>query len=547
MSIQPIHLQSSQAQPLKPIEPEKETKAAASTEKAKATVQNKYSSVTSSKKGFDSLESQAKATQVSAPREETSGQLDALSKFMKALETSTTAKKLASTLSNPLFNDNILGESRIVGLLSFLYDKTGQDGQLANGVIGQLIRYVNSDHDSFFIASILRTLTTNVQILDQENIKAITAALEKLNSPFPEVKDAAAELTIALTLLPPKEEILSTRPGIKTPEAALKSQESFRTPLLQAIPLPTQPLDLNDMREENIRNKGMSKIKTEYTANLRGSKDLGQQSFYSTGISPLTGPQDKTPSMLTPAIAIVTTPSATLPDSLLHYPGIRVITSDIDHYLKAFTDTFQQLFDQGFRTIYVILPDSDYWHACHYAKHAAYKMEEHIKVINAKTFGMGLRFIIEELAFVLYQLHNSKNLDLVVSRAISRVRYWVMPSMGTIRSQFWFSRLSRKSSKIPENSHPLMAFHAPIKVISNSPTFPQTADRLTGEVLQCIKSSKNPPTQITIEYNGLFQEADSLKKAIQVQYPKITCNIQGAPETLSNEFGKHLGLCMLVR
>lgn len=545
MKIVPISPQAiaknTEPEKVKPPEPEKV--------KLDKPVVTLKSSPSASKVGFDALDSQAKSMQMTGKLSQDGGASDAISKFMKDLESSTTPKKLEALLSNPLYSDALLGENRIIGLLGSLYGKTAQDGMLTNSIVGQLIRYINSDQDAFFIASVITAVTTQIKALDEANLKALSTSIAQLESPPANVLAAIATFTEAVAQLPtqpPTPAPLPLQPG-KPTEVPTQKTENLRTALLQSAPL-SFAKNAEEARENEVRTKGMKRLSTDFSATLRGSKELESAMLASVGTRPIIGPLDEnTPVTLTPAIAIVTTPSATLPEGLLHYPGIRVVTSDVDHYIKSFIETFQQLFKQGFQTIYVILPDPDYWHACHYAKHAAYKMEEHIKVINAKTFGMGLRFIIENLAFILYQQHNSKNFEAVVKRAVSKVRYWVMPSMSTIQSHFWFTRLSRKFAKIGPKSHPLMAFHDPIHLVNAPAVLSQTTELFIAEVLKAIKESTHLPSQITLEYEGFFQEATLVKQAIQSAYPKIKFNVQSAPDTLCEEFGKHLGLCMLVR
>ncbi len=455
-----------------------------------------------------------------------------------------------AVINNPLYSDKVLGQTRLIGLMSVAFDKTIQDSWLINALVQQLIPYASGDHDTLFIASIARNIATLAGTLDRDSLQAILTQLPAIDRQEPEVSQAVAILEQSLSELPNIQTVLSpqTSGGATSSITLQLKPESLLSPPSVTPLRNASPATDND-RLSTIRQQGvqLSPLAQKLSHDVRTTSESSLTP--SAAIMPADNafiPTDM--ATLDTQLAIVTTPSASLPETLLSHTGIKVVPGDMSQYLQGFTDIFQHLLQAGFPRIYAILPDAEYWHACHYAKHASYKLETQIKVIDSKTFGIGLRLLIEHLVSQFEHGHSVLNIAQATEHTLSRVRYWVIPSLGTIQNQFWFKRLQKKpaSRKVPPKSFPLLSFHEPIEISRVSQSVSESTQALMIIIQDTLEKSSLLPSKIVIEYHLFFQEASLIETFIKKSYPHIALLIQPAHDALSADFGPHIGVAMLL-
>ncbi|MFC1751981.1 hypothetical protein ACFL96_01110 [Thermoproteota archaeon] len=446
------------------------------------------------------------------------------------------------------FNEEKVGKDIwIIGLISLLYDKSVSSASFQESLVQKLTLHLN-ENDLFLLLSTLEAFQTQQQSFSQtakENIMAELLKNDLIKHPNEQIRTAAIDLFKSIS---PPLAMNVTLEQTESEHDVSKPELPKKASVIIPKPRPLFPPRI-------LKHPGSPKA-TLATALLIAAifHNLNPNSAYQLAWISLHIDEfidqiyERLETLDALKIAFVTHPSASISDHQ-KFPGFEVVEFDPLHYIGAFFYRFQKLFDEGYHCIYALLPDATTWPAYHYAKHASYKMEDWIHVIDTGTFGIGLALILQDLSNYLLNIRelDTQNIEAQLASSISRLRYWmIIDSAEYLKKHFWFQQLCKKSDiEINKHNSPVLCLNQPISIVDHQSDFSSGISHIESNVKRYISSQVSQPKEIVIEQSGHPREAKHLQQRLKAAFPELSVISMPPSQALNGEFGNHLGLCLL--
>jgi|GEM_PF-4766353 len=419
------------------------------------------------------------------------------------------------------FPEAVLGkEIWTIGLVSMTYDPKNADRALISAIFKELQTGLFEPEDTFLASSILKAIIDKGQLIDEPVSQQLLAQLAQLET----TTDSQHPLFRLIQL------------------AQAKLQNPQVNPLAAAQTLPAQ----TNTRMTQVNQKSLfwnifaqtfieEKIDYEFnpllylaTAELATLETEGEARYAKKWLS-----------------ALLIHPSAEIPQNIEGHEAV-VLLNEQGHSALYFSDLFQRLFEQGFETLCVLLPDSNFWPTAHYAKHAAAKWGQRVKLVDTHTYGPGLKLISEQAFESLKKTNSLQEVFQTLKHSLPQLRHWLIPQLKTVDNQFWFQRLLRQAKNtktLTASMSPLCAFHRPMELLSIESNF-TSATGLLKALLEDHLVDKGHK-QALITHSDHQESAEYLKQWLLGISPSIRCDIAEASPFLTQEFGAHLSICLL--
>ncbi|NDC82990.1 hypothetical protein EB093_04920 [bacterium] len=244
--------------------------------------------------------------------------------------------------------------------------------------------------------------------------------------------------------------------------------------------------------------------------------------------------------------ALVSHPSATVPDDILAKSPIYIVEYDPENYIRIFHDKFLELQDSGFNSVFALLPHSDFWHSYHHARHALTRPTANIIVIDTKLYGAALGLLVREVSARMVKLQRRDDIHQLIQKMLPKIHYWIAPAQTkAINSHFWYQKMRRQSlvkEQLPTNPLPIIGFGETAGVVGCASTITQSLVKLEAMVVEQFQRTGVIPSRMIIEHHGMLPAAVSLETYFKKIFPKITTAIQPTTPFLSHEIGEFVGV-----
>jgi len=244
-------------------------------------------------------------------------------------------------------------------------------------------------------------------------------------------------------------------------------------------------------------------------------------------------------------MVIVVDRSAVLPLHMAQYPGVEILDIDPIHRIKSFVDKFQQLINKGFGMIFSLSPDSEFWLSMHYAKDSVEEDDPQIKIINTKTFEMGIGLLAQELVTAITAGYSVPEILERIHHTILRVRYWVVvDSVERVVNKTWYKRMVNKTQEKPKEGaqKPIFAFHQGKGILDYCDTIETAIPKIGSYVISDLSFRKTLPKAVMIKQRGAISFAEHLKQFLLRKYPSLKIDIVSDTEYLNAQLGIHVGI-----
>lgn len=491
---------------------------------------------------------------------------DVLARFVKLKNSPVDAERW-SVLKE--FGPHNLGlENWVIGLVAMMHDSRNRDQTFIAGMISRLGQNLKK-LDIFFVISILKGFVAQMDLYNKGIIKKVEGFIldreftSKISDQNLDKYSREQVKNLVITLLKGvgREDLIA-----RFLKAIGEKPPQLVTPRFGGATMIEEQIARN---QKEIRDK----IYLQNTQPSRVMKEIYAAILASTVASvllsrPIFNTLIQTPAMMyaliyTPQVDFLISPENRtlddtkialvtdypIPEALLHLPGIEVVEQDPIHRIRVFFDKFRELLNKGFGTMLVILPDSKFWTSCYFARHAATDMEHRIKIIDSKTYGLGLTILIQETANLIFRHTIRNNIEFHVKQMISALRYWVVPgNTEVVKTKLWYRRMIRKikTGKTPAPADiPVLAFHDPIELAAVAPGFKEGLDTVYRLIAQLLAQSDRKYKKAIIQYKTEKSEAERFARWLKTDYPELTVSLVRADIPVANEFGTHIGVCIL--
>ncbi len=241
-------------------------------------------------------------------------------------------------------------------------------------------------------------------------------------------------------------------------------------------------------------------------------------------------------------IAVVTHPSASISKELMGRYPVYQIPHDPENYIRIFHDLFVSLTQSGFQSIIVVLPNGEYWHSVHHARHAMAGVMGTIRVLDSHLFGLGLGLLVREVAGLLPKINRIDDMESRIARLASKIHYWIVPfNVGAINAHFWYQKMKRQK-RLPGHFYPIIGFsdEGGIVSVADSPT--SAVINLEKVVTDFFHQFGQPPRVVVVEHYDALGVAKGLGGYFQRVYPKVRVVLQVASPYMSAELGPFVGV-----
>jgi len=244
-------------------------------------------------------------------------------------------------------------------------------------------------------------------------------------------------------------------------------------------------------------------------------------------------------------IAVVTHPSAAVSSELMSRYPIYQVAHDPDNYLRIFHDLFVSLVQSGFDAIIVVLPNGEYWHSVHHARHAMAGVRANIRVVDSHLFGLGLGLLVREVANLLPKVGRVDELEGRIFRLASRIHYWMVPfNLNMINAHFWYQKMKR-GVRMPSASVPIISFSDAGGIVAAAPSPTAAVMKMEQVVTDFFHTNGVLPRVIVIEHHDALAVAKGLGVFFQRAYPKVRIVMQAARPYMVTEIGSFVGVVAL--
>jgi len=244
-------------------------------------------------------------------------------------------------------------------------------------------------------------------------------------------------------------------------------------------------------------------------------------------------------------IAVVTHPSAAVSSELMNRYPIYQVAHDPDNYLRIFHDLFVSLVQSGFDAILVVLPNGDYWHSVHHARHAMAGVRANIRVVDSHLFGLGLGLLVREVANLLPKVGRVDELESRLSRLASRIHYWMVPfNVNMINAHFWYQKMKR-GVRMSGASVPIISFSDAGGIVAAAESPTAAVMKMEQVVTDFLHTHTIVPRVIVIEHHDALAVAKGLGVFFQRAYPKVRVVMQAARPFMVTEIGPFVGVVAL--
>ncbi len=245
--------------------------------------------------------------------------------------------------------------------------------------------------------------------------------------------------------------------------------------------------------------------------------------------------------------ALVTHPSATIPDPFLQKMPVYVVDYDPENYIRIFHDKFLSLQNSGFTTVFALLPHSDFWHSYHHARHALTRPTASIIVIDTKLYGLALGILVREVAVRMAKLQRRDEIDGIIRKMLPLIHYWIVPSQTkTVNGHFWYQKMKRQSPFKDQmqgaNQLPIIGFGETAGIVGTASNMTQGLLKLEAMVVELYHRNNQSPRIIIIEHHNMHPVAVSLENYFQRAFPTTKVSIQLTTRFLGNEIGEFIGV-----
>jgi len=244
-------------------------------------------------------------------------------------------------------------------------------------------------------------------------------------------------------------------------------------------------------------------------------------------------------------VAFVTHFSAVLPRGILTEYPIFVVKEDPEHGIRQYHELFKSLVGHGYSHVVALMPHAEYWMSYHHAKHAAHKLEHEVSVIDTQLFGLGLGLLLQELCPRVMKVLSVKELLSLTVHLAKSIEYWIVPlTPVSMKNQLWYQKMNRQFGIHDsgwESQIPLISLSHQSAILSRSKT---PTDALLN-LQAVVRSGTIVPLKLIIENHGLLQEASTIGRYFQKQFPICEMTLAATSLNLGNEWGFFIGVAVL--
>jgi hypothetical protein len=242
-------------------------------------------------------------------------------------------------------------------------------------------------------------------------------------------------------------------------------------------------------------------------------------------------------------IAVVT--DFNLDDSWTQYKGIFQVTHDPVHQIKVFNDMFESLLEKGFGRILVILADSGLWSSVYFAQSAAEELATYVTVIDSKTFGPPLGYLLRDICNKVQKGAGPQKLEDYVNAVITRSSsYLLVKRIAPIQDKYWFSRLL-DAINAPESLSPslsgVLKFTHPISVLALKDSVVASKDVILTKLRAY---NQDTDINVIIHHSNCYVEAMTLREALSGR-ARVSVTVLQSDDFSSSYFGDHMAVSVI--
>lgn len=455
------------------------------------------------------------------------------------------------------FNADLLGnENWIVGLLGMMYDRNIKDPVLIGQLVKQLLLSLrdlesksNRDQSTlFYIISILKALMDRSPSFDgptRIQIQDIIRDLHLISHTDKDIREKTFQLMKCLRQEGASQfkELFETENTTQTAPATVSDEDKTKYFDLSEPPS-TEPIYALDDYLNVQASMALGDLLADPTFSIRPLLLMASPSNF---IDQLCA---NIKSIDLKRLAIVTHPMVQINPVLKHKIHLKLIHVDPIHRIRAIYSAIEELFRDGFGRIVAIMPKAEYWSDFHYARHAAYRLEEYVSIVDSGLYGLGLSLIIEECIQSLIQLPNPQDHDigLLINQLQPHVRHWILiENEKQLNEQYWY-HLLRQQHRGPDTHHmPILRMFNNFGIVAIDNTPENGINALVTELTQQQQTEKQKPNRIVIEHHGMVTFIPTLATMLQKAYPNIPIETRTATKTLYQDLGHHISVGIISR
>ncbi len=446
----------------------------------------------------------------------------------------------------------------LAGILSMFYDKSVaiQLLQLAAArLTGGMLTDFLVEGDFFFAISIMRSIMERVQDMDATSQMAVLRMLNTLKleaHPNLQIRYNAGLILEKLGLLNESPHDAIDLPN-HAPEAAGKIAQGqpLGIGIANVIAPGIRMVDRKGIPMMEFVVGGLMISATIYNGTIvpRTLSWAGLLIFID-GLQPVDALDTMYP--LTPdlgRIAIVTSSLANLPHELLDYPFVRAVTFDPSAPTDAYYNLYRRLTDQGYGTIFVLMPEGRLWKEHHYAFESSHPFDQYVKVIDTHTVGLGLSVMVR-LAVQYVLLHKSrKSIDTAIRNDRKRLRHWViLAGAHPVQTATWFKKMvvERVEQRMwIKSGFPILSMSEPARIVGSEKTLDGAANFVILAIRAHFDSMHEVPEKIIIQSADLVENAEWITDQLHQCYPHIEVAYSDATTGMQDLLGRHISLAAI--
>jgi|GEM_PF-5235954 len=446
------------------------------------------------------------------------------------------------------FTPQALGrDTWMVAVVGMIFDKSNRDTSLLDGVVRNVISYLNDDWDMFFVFSLLKAVSSRVQDLSSSVVTEFLQAFQKL--PLDEQTTALSTPYLnVLQGMSSYEETLQQTPikPLTNSSITVPTPSNFLPTALQTFSTIAGLKAYIDHMPPGLRSYFALMWMSALFANLNKENTFSAHFplIYATYMifAPEIPAVKTTHKILPITTAIITHSSASLPQGLLNQNYIGVVSdvfTDIHHFVSYF-DTF---FSLGFSHLVVLMPEKTVWPYFNLAKHAAYVFGKKVQVLDTQTYGTGLRFLTERLDYIVRRHGTLQEILKRFENDDTGLQYWMVCSVKSLQKHpRLFSLLKKHGIHALKDSDSWVVLNLAHKIQINFKGSQHDAiKKLQQDVESYQETCKLSHKGVLIEHHQLLPEVQDMH-SIFLNH-SINSHLKKSHSYLSTFFGQHVSVC----
>ncbi len=241
-------------------------------------------------------------------------------------------------------------------------------------------------------------------------------------------------------------------------------------------------------------------------------------------------------------VGILLHPAVSLPEKLQDLALIQVLSEQVSDWQTDFKKKIQRLLRYKCKTVYVLMPDAEVWKEWEFVDSLvdAYPRTQ-LKLVDTQTVGIGLGFVVEQIAHFLFDGAPVADLGFMIGQASTHVRAWTIVQNASLGDQSWYQRLTAHTPQRMAK-YGLIRLSQSCEFESGHASISGALEELIEKIRERCTESHDVSQKMVIEHAHCPKEAAYLLQLIQKIAPHVAIVVRQAPAYLEKICGQHVSV-----